>query len=300
MKCLIVYNPRSGKLTDEPRVEIITQKMREKYEIVDTLETTVDRTESIEKVRAVYAEYDAIIVSGGDGTLNMVAESMANRDDRRPIGYIPHGTVNDFAHIKDIPLDTEGACDKALTGTPTPQNAMMVNGRLVTYFLGTGVFTTSSYVTPQTDKNRIGKFAYYKWVIKQDTGRKGVCDMTYSTDKGISDFGKFSFAIFVNGNRVGGIKLNKKKEFNSIECVLIKRAGKGGTAALLRNILDMVPAFLKGIHKCKNTKRYRYVQAEKVTIHCPDPNCVWNMDGERGFVGDITVEYNKGCFDLIC
>ena len=59
------------------------------------------------------SEYDLIVCSGGDGTLDEVVTGMMkrDRDKREPIGYIPTGTTNDFASSLHIPRGLLEAAD---------------------------------------------------------------------------------------------------------------------------------------------------------------------------------------------
>ena len=42
-------------------------------------------------------EFDLIVCSGGDGTLNEVVSGVMQLEDKPVIGYIPTGSTNDFA-----------------------------------------------------------------------------------------------------------------------------------------------------------------------------------------------------------
>ena len=53
---------------------------------------------------------DAYVVTGGDGTLNEVANGLMNGSDRQPlIGFIPTGSGNDFARNMQISADPQEA-----------------------------------------------------------------------------------------------------------------------------------------------------------------------------------------------
>ena len=49
------------------------------------------------------AEYDCVVCSGGDGTMNEVASGLMQLKHCPVCGYIPAGTVNDFASSLKIP-----------------------------------------------------------------------------------------------------------------------------------------------------------------------------------------------------
>ncbi|MEG2588151.1 MAG: diacylglycerol kinase family protein, partial [Cetobacterium sp.] len=57
-----------------------------------------------------------ILISGGDGTINQVINSMKNKGLDLPIAILPTGTANDFATLLEIDSDIEKAVEKILTG----------------------------------------------------------------------------------------------------------------------------------------------------------------------------------------
>ncbi|NJD56633.1 MAG: diacylglycerol kinase family lipid kinase [Nitrospirae bacterium] len=57
-----------------------------------------------------------IIAAGGDGTINEVVNGMARSDI--PLGILPLGTTNVLAREISIPLDTDSAASRLVSGTP--------------------------------------------------------------------------------------------------------------------------------------------------------------------------------------
>src|SRR5688500_6423380 len=52
---------------------------------------------------ASQSEFDAVIAGGGDGTLNSIANAIAN-SGRKAFGVLPLGTFNHFAKELGVPL----------------------------------------------------------------------------------------------------------------------------------------------------------------------------------------------------
>ena len=76
-------------------------------------------------------EYDLVVCSGGDGTLDEAVTGMMKRDRdmRDPIGYIPTGTTNDFASSLHILRGLLEAADNAVNGEVLPatqEDLMMI------------------------------------------------------------------------------------------------------------------------------------------------------------------------------
>lgn len=58
-------------------------------------------------MEAYAGNYDLVVCSGGDGTLDEVVTGMMQCKAKVPLGYIPAGSTNDFASSLGIPKDME-------------------------------------------------------------------------------------------------------------------------------------------------------------------------------------------------
>lgn len=95
-KLLFVLNPFSGKGQIKNKLlEIVDIFVKNNYEI--TIYTTQRPQDAMELVENQAGNYDLVVCSGGDGTLDETVTGMMRREDRIPIGYIPAGSTNDFA-----------------------------------------------------------------------------------------------------------------------------------------------------------------------------------------------------------
>ena len=97
------------------------------------------------KVATFTEEYDRVICSGGDGTLDEVVTGMMEREHKIPIGYIPTGTTNDFANSLHIPKDLLEAASTAANGTVFPCDVGRFNDDIFVYVAAFGLFTDVSY-----------------------------------------------------------------------------------------------------------------------------------------------------------
>ena len=115
-RLLFIYNPRAGKELLKPKLsDVIDIFVKAGYEVV--VYPTQAYRDAYEKVISYDAnEYDLIVCSGGDGTIDEVVTGMVRREKRDPIGYIPTGTVNDFANSLFIPKKILEAADNAVNG----------------------------------------------------------------------------------------------------------------------------------------------------------------------------------------
>src|SRR5690242_16674609 len=76
--------------------------------------------------RALAASPDAVIASGGDGTVSAVAGALVGREIA--MGVVPSGTLNHFAKDLNIPLDLAGAVRVIVGGGVRAVDIGEVNG----------------------------------------------------------------------------------------------------------------------------------------------------------------------------
>lgn len=70
----------------------------------------------------------AVVVAGGDGTINAVAQAVLPTG--RPFGIVPQGTFNYSPRAHGIPLETTAAAQALLTARLKPVQVGLVNGRV--------------------------------------------------------------------------------------------------------------------------------------------------------------------------
>lgn len=95
-KMLFVYNPMAGKEQISTHLSNIVQVFcKASFEV--TIFATAGPKDATRIVEERGTEYDYIVCSGGDGTMNEVATGLMSLEQKPVCGYIPAGTVNDFA-----------------------------------------------------------------------------------------------------------------------------------------------------------------------------------------------------------
>ncbi|MEO5695094.1 MAG: diacylglycerol kinase family protein [Usitatibacter sp.] len=75
---------------------------------------------------AAAANYERVVVAGGDGTIHLAVRGLANTATQ--LGVIPLGTGNDFARAAGLPLETEVAAKHLIEGVARPVDLGAVNG----------------------------------------------------------------------------------------------------------------------------------------------------------------------------
>lgn len=165
-KLLFVFNPRSGMGQIRGRLlNIIDIFTKGGYDV--TAYPTQSQADAFRKVRDEGHEYDMIVCSGGDGTLDETVSAIYQSKLELPLGYIPAGSTNDFAASLNIPKNMEQAAEIAIHGQPFLCDIGQINDINFVYVAAFGMFTDVSYQTDQNMKNALGHAAYILEGVKR-------------------------------------------------------------------------------------------------------------------------------------
>jgi lipid kinase YegS len=147
---------------------------------------------------------DRVVAGGGDGTLNEVTNTMLRLgpDDRPPLGILPLGTANDFATACAVPEEPLSALRLALTGKPTPVDAIQVNERGLINVATAGFGAKITAETPVELKSFLGGGAYTLMGLVKVLGFKPYPSGIEAPGRQISD--ELIVAAVCNGRRAGG------------------------------------------------------------------------------------------------
>ena len=201
-KCLVVYNPNSGKYNKEitlPKLE----KVLNDYGYEVKIEMTKSRGDAT-LIASSYEHIDLIVSIGGDGTFNEVMTGNFLRKDRVVLCHLPSGTTNDVGAMWGYGKNIVNNLKLALDGEVRRIDICTINDKPFVYSAGFGKFMNIPYETPRELKKRLGHLAYIREGIKDFFRKVRLYDISYEID-GEKYRGLFSFALITNANRVAGI-----------------------------------------------------------------------------------------------
>lgn len=202
-RLLFIFNPKAGKgQIRNNLLDIIDTFVKAGYEV--NARPTQYAGEAVEIARDWSAEYDLVVCSGGDGTLDEVVTGIMKSGQCRPIGYIPAGSTNDFANSLGLPRNMKSAADVVVGGQPYACDIGSFNDNSFVYIAAFGLFTEVSYETSQEIKNVLGHMAYILEGVKKLAAIKSYRMKITTQDTVIED--DFLYGMVTNSISVGGFK----------------------------------------------------------------------------------------------
>ena len=272
-KLLFIYNPNAGTGNLKSNLaDVIEVFVNADYEV--TVYPTRKQLDAKTKLENLKNDYDLIVCSGGDGTLNEVVNGMAKWEKKVPIGYLPAGTTNDFANSMGISRNVVEAAKTAISGRTFPRDIGKFADTYFTYVAAFGAFSDVSYKTDQGIKNIMGQLAYVMEGTKRIFNIPSYKVEVHFDDKIIED--EFIFGMVSNSYSVGGFKnfINQDVVFDDgfFEVFLVRvpkspiEANEIAASVILKQTNSTVISAFKASH-------VRFKFEEMVP---------WALDGEYG------------------
>ncbi len=273
----LIYNPMAGARVFPTKIDYFIEVFQNKgYEV------RVQRTKTAEDFSTCLLDKDlsecaAIIIAGGDGSVNQVVNSMMKNGIDIPLGVIPAGTANDFANHLNIPFNFSEAFENLSEMKVREIDVGRVNGE---YFINVccgGLFTNVSQNIDIELKNTIGKLAYYIKGMQQLPKFSRIRFRIKTENRIIDDY--FFLFLVLNGSSAGGFsKLAKDAVLDDgyMDFVGIKECPLNYLPILFSKIIT-------GDHL--DDKNVEFCQIKKMDIECLEGIESFeesDIDGEKG------------------
>lgn len=286
MNCLYFHNSFSKKRNIIKNKDYILSTLSKKFDRVDCLENS-DFKGLEEKLKQ--KDYDVLVFSGGDGTVNNVSNVVLKLEKPPILGYLPNGTANDFAKSTGIPKNIKKALNVILNGNMKKVDVFKENNRFGVYVCGTGIFTSSSYGADQEKKKKHGKLAYYFYSFKDIFSAKSF-KYQLNFDGAEKNFNSV-LTILVNSKSVAGYKFNKKAILNDGEMEFISINQKKDKLSF-KSLCLIFRMFLFGIKSVLKSKSVTHFKFKNLKIDFVEPQNI-NIDGENDGKHNIDIEVLK-------
>lgn len=233
--------------------------------------------------------YDFVIASGGDGTINFIANILLNNNIKIPIGVIPTGTCNDFAKCLGINSVKE-SIDIILDGMTLDCDVGLINNSL--YFLSTfagGNFVDVSFSTNSELKKNFGPLAYYLKGLSEVANIKSF-DLRVTADEHIIE-GKFILFLVVNGKQAAGFpNLLNDADFTDgyMDIILVKKCSNINLASIFFKVLSK---------ESVNDKNVIILKAKQCELTSKSPIAL-TVDGEKSELFPASIEFKQKILEV--
>ena len=272
-RLLFLLNPNAGKGQIKNKLLAIVDVMvKEGYEV--TVYPTQERDDARMLIKERAGDYDLIVVSGGDGTLDEIVTGMIQSGFCTPIGYIPAGSTNDFGKSLSIPKNMRQAAENIVQGKAFACDYGRFNEDVFVYIAAFGLFTDVSYETGQEIKNVLGHMAYLLEGMKRLSSIRTFHMKVRWEGREIEE--DFIFGMITNSISVGGFKnitgKNVKLDDGVFEVTLIKNP---------RNPVELSNIMLSLINRNIDSDTMYCFRTAQLELESEEP-VAWTLDGENG------------------
>jgi len=160
-KLKLIYNPFAGdhmfKEELDGCIEVLQQAGYDVHIFRSMKPGDIEQRLSLVKPK----EYHSIVIAGGDGSVNIVVNSIMKRGINSTLGIIPAGTANDFASFLKLPKSPVKATHVIAAGNRKKIDVGEVGGAFFINVCAAGLLTNVSQIVDPGFKNTFGKLAYY-------------------------------------------------------------------------------------------------------------------------------------------
>ncbi|MBW2055905.1 MAG: diacylglycerol kinase family lipid kinase [Deltaproteobacteria bacterium] len=267
-KVVLIANPVAGKGRPEELFHLFVQAMeRRGYRV----ETHITRTagEATLCARTVKPEVEALVVAGGDGTLNEVLNGLVD-PSRIPIALLPTGTANILAHELGLPTRAEAVAETVQGGRVRRLDMGLIGGRRFLAVVGAGFDAMVTQEVRRTRQRGLGYSGYVLPVLRSLV-RYRVPELRITVD-GAEQF-QGAFAVVSNTRNYGGIFTFADQARCDSGHFDVCVFPKGTVFALTRYYFAALRGGVSGIPEV------RYVTGRSVRIESEEPVAV-QVDGD--------------------
>lgn len=285
-RMLLIVNPVAGRTTvGNQLLDMIDIFIKADYDVTVRITQSGSDTEQI--IRRDGVLYDAVVCCGGDGTLSLAAGAALEAGLSVPLGYIPCGTVNDFATTRGIPKAPLDAARLIAAGHTEDIDLGFFGKRPFVYVAAFGLFTEASYQTPRPLKNSLGRLAYLLEGAKSLAHIRSY-PVRFTWDGGsVED--DFLYGMMTNSRTIGGFSLaingDAQLDDGLMEVTLIRMPKNAADRQGLLNAL---------ITQKADDRHVVHFQTNRISFASDEP-LAFTVDGEFGGAptqADIRLEHS--------
>lgn len=268
-KAMLIINPTSGGEKALDYKEKLENKAKEYFEYVETKITEKAKDATAFAEEASKENYEAVIVFGGDGTVNEVISGIAEKDYIPKLGIIPGGTGNLITKLLEISQDIDEAIDQLDFNKTNSIDIGKANKSYFGYIFSVGSLPEAIHNVEIEDKTKYGVLAYaintIKSVIKDE-----VFNIKVETENGSYE-GEASQVLVLLSNYYADKKIFEENKDGYANILILKNAS-------IISKLSLIPDLLKG--DIVENDNIEYIKAKDIKISS-DTKIESDIDGDQ-------------------
>lgn len=267
---LLVVNPISGGMDKSKLIEAVKTEINTRNYSLEIYKTSADnQPDSIEKMIFKFKP-ERILVAGGDGTIQLVAEALKNHEI--PIGILPAGSSNGLALNLNLPSNLDEQLKVALGDTFFKMDTLQINDRICLHIADFGI--NAELIRNFQNSNIRGKLGY----ILHSIPTLMKCEYPFEFEieaNGKQIFQKGVLLAIANARKFGtGANINPSGKLNDgfFELILFKTLNFVEIFKTLNDQITLDPEFVE------------IISTSSARINCKTP-VSFQIDGE--YIGEI-------------
>ena len=291
-KIKIISNPSSGRQSMDRRLERLIKLLLDDGYTLNKYETQKKNDAMNETIKACKEDWDIIIVSGGDGTVNEVAKGIVMSENKIPVAILASGTVNDFANYMKIPKEVNEFYNMIKRFETVSVDLGKLNDSYFVNVAAGGILSNVGYQVLPEAKLVLGRMAYYLEGLREIT-LQGInpINLKIESDEynGTEDVLLF---LISNSSSIGGFKKIAPKADvldGLLDIVIVKKSDVGNLANIFFNIFS-------GEHV--NHPNVIYFKSKNIKLTTTDDVSI-DIDGEYGGKLPATFEVLPRAFKIL-
>ena len=268
-KIMVIINPTSGGEKALGYKVKLENKARDYFEDVEIkiTEKAQDATDFAEE--AARERYDAVLVFGGDGTVNEVISGIAEKEYTPKLAIIPGGTGNLITKLLEISQDIDNAIDELDFSTTNKIDIGKSNGNYFGYIFSIGSLPEAIHNVGIEDKTKFGMLAYAINTMKSVVTDQAF-NITVETENG-NYIGPASHVLVLLTNYFADKKIFDENKDGYANILILKDAS-------ILTKLSVIPDLLKGDVVVNDN--IEYMKARHIKISS-DTELETDVDGDK-------------------
>lgn len=275
-KIMLIINPTSGGEKALDYKDKLENKAKKYFEQVDTRITQKAQDATNFATEASREKYDAVLVFGGDGTVNEVISGIAEKDFIPKLAIIPGGTGNLITKLLEINQDIDGAIDELEFNSTNKIDIGKSNGNYFGYIFSIGSLPEAIHNVGIEDKTKFGMLAYAINTMKSVVTDQAF-NITVETENG-NYIGPASHVLVLLTNYFADKKIFEEDKDGYANILILKDAS-------ILTKLSVIPDLLKGDVVVNDN--IEYIKARHIKISS-DSELETDVDGDKS--ADLPVE----------